>query len=100
MNARAYLAELLGAFRFMMVGYTSFAAISLAAPPTTGLVVVPFAFGFGLLAAIFAFGHISGGHFNPAVTIAMVIDGRTTTTDAVGYIVAQVIGAIGAAVLV
>ena len=61
------------------------------------LLVVPFAFGFGLLAAIFAFGHISGGHFNPAVTVAMVIDGRTTPADAVGYIVAQVIGAIGAA---
>ena len=64
------------------------------------LVVVPLAFGFGLLAAIFAFGHLSGGHFNPAVTVAMVIDGRTTPADAVGYIVAQVIGAIGAAGLV
>ena len=97
MNARVYLAELLGTFMFMMVGYTSFAAISLAAPATTGLVVVPFAFGFGLLAAIFAFGHISGGHFNPAVTVGIVLDGRLPAVEGVGYIVAQIIGAIGAA---
>ncbi len=65
-------------------------------PATPSLLVVPFSFGLGLLAAIFAFGHISGGHFNPAVTVAMVLDRRTTPIEAVGYIVAQVIGAIGA----
>jgi aquaporin Z len=62
--------------------------------------VVPFSFGFGLLAAIFAFGHISGGHFNPAVTIAMVLDRRTTPMDAVGYILSQIIGAVAAGVIV
>ena len=62
--------------------------------------MVPFAFGFGLLAAIFAVGHISGGHFNPAVTVAAVLDKRIETTDAIGYILAQVIGAIAAAVIV
>ena len=100
MNTRAYLAELLGTFLFFTIGLSSVqgvAALGVAAPV---LVVVPLAFGLGLLAAIFAFGHVSGGHFNPAVTIAMVIDGRTTPADAVGYIVAQVIGAIGAAALV
>ena len=68
--------------------------------PTSGLLVVPFAFGLGLLGAIFAFGHISGAHFNPAVTIAMVLDKRTTPKDAVGYIVAQIIGAIAAAAII
>jgi aquaporin Z len=48
----------------------------------------------------YAVGHISGGHFNPAVTIAMVLDRRTTPMDAVGYVVAQVIGAIGAGAFV
>ncbi len=61
---------------------------------------MPFSFGFGLLAAIFAFGYISGGHFNPAVTVAMVLDKRTTPQDAVGYIIAQIIGAIAAGVIV
>jgi aquaporin Z len=100
MNTRAYLAELLGTFLFFAIGLTSVQAVGALTTAAPLLVVVPFAFGFGLLAAIFAFGHISGGHFNPAVTIAMVVDGRTTPADAVGYIVAQLVGAIGAAVLV
>jgi aquaporin Z len=97
MNTRAYLAELLGTFLFLTLGYLSVGAAAGAQPSLQALLVVPFSFGFGLLGALFAFGHISGGHFNPAVTIGAVIDGRTTPTDAVGYIVAQVVGAIAAA---
>ncbi len=100
MNARAYLAELIGSLVFFTMGYASVGAIGAASVPTSNLLVVPFAFGLGLLAAIFAFGHISGGHFNPAVTIAMVLDKRTAPADAVGYILAQIIGAIGAAAIV
>lgn len=98
MDTRKILAELAGTFLFMMIGYASVAAFGAAG--ASGLLVVPFSFGFGLLAAIFAFGHISGGHFNPAVTVAMVLDGRTAPTEAAGYIVAQVIGAIGAGAVV
>ncbi len=100
-SASKYLAELLGTFLFMMIGYVSVAALRpgrACRPPD--LLIVPFSFGLGLLAAIAAFGHISGGHFNPAVTIAMVLDKRTTPVDAVGYIVAQIIGAIAAAAVV
>jgi aquaporin Z len=98
METRKYLAELVGTFLFMTIGYASVAAFGAAGAP--GLLVVPFSFGFGLLAAIFAVGHISGGHFNPAVTVAAVLDDRTTAQDAVGYILAQVIGAIAAAALI
>ena len=98
MSTRKYLAELLGTFLFLTIGYSSVAAFGAAG--VSGLLVVPFAFPLGLLAAIFALGHISGGHFNPAVTIAMVLDKRTRPMDAVGYIVAQAIGAIGAAAVV
>lgn len=100
MNTRAYLAELIGSILFFTIGYASVGAVGAATTTTPGLLVVPFSFGLGLLAAIFAFGHISGGHFNPAVTIAMVLDKRTTPQDAVGYIVAQIIGAIAAAAIV
>jgi aquaporin Z len=98
METRKYLAELVGTFLFMTIGYSSVAAFGIATAP--GLLVVPFSFGFGLLAAIFAVGHISGGHFNPAVTVAAVLDGRTTAQDAIGYILAQVIGAVAAAAVV
>jgi len=97
---RKYSAELLGSFLFFTIGYFSVPAFHATSPETPGLLVVPWAFGFGLLAGIFAFGHISGGHFNPAVTIAMVLDRRTTPMDAVGYILSQIIGAIAAAVVV
>jgi aquaporin Z len=98
MDFRKYSAELVGSFLFFTIGYFSVPAFGAAGVP--GLLVVPFAFGFGLLAAIFAFGHISGGHFNPAVTIAMVLDKRTTPMDAVGYILSQIIGAIAAGLVV
>jgi aquaporin Z len=98
MLTRKYLAELIGTFLFLTIGYASVAAFGAAG--VSGLVVVPFAFPLGLLAAIFAFGHISGGHFNPAVTVAMLLDKRIVAMDAAGYIVAQALGAIGAAALV
>jgi aquaporin Z len=97
-NPRNALAEFLGTFLFMAIGYLSVVGAGIAGLPT-GL-VVPFSFGLGLLAAIFAFGQISGGHYNPAVTVAMVVDGRTTPANAVGYIVAQILGALAAGYLV
>src|SRR6476646_11155649 len=100
MNSRAYLAELVGTFLFLSIGYASVPAFAVASAPTPNLLVVPFAFGLGLLAAIFAFGRISGGHFNPAVTVAMILDKRTTVSDGAGYILAQIIGTLGAAALV
>jgi aquaporin Z len=100
MNARKYLAELLGTFLFMMVGYMSVPALHAAAPVAPNILVVPFSFGLGLLAAIFAFGGISGGHFNPAVTVAMMLDKRAPVVEGIAYIVAQIIGAIAAAVVV
>ncbi len=100
MDLKKVLAELFGSFLFFTIGYLSVPAFHVASAPAPNLLVVPFSFGFGLLAAIFAFGHISGGHFNPAVTIAMVLDKRTTPVNAVGYIVAQIAGAIAAGIVV
>ncbi|MFI7483203.1 MIP/aquaporin family protein [Kocuria sp. M1R5S2] len=54
-------------------------------------------FGLGLVAALVAFGHVSGGHFNPAVTLAAVVAGRTAAGAAAGLVVAQVLGAVAAA---
>ena len=62
-----------------------------------GLVGVSLAFGLTVLTMAYAVGHISGGHFNPAVTLGLLAGGRFRAKDAVPYIIVQVIGAIAAA---
>lgn len=58
---------------------------------------VSLAFGLTVLCMAYAVGHISGGHFNPAVTLGLVAAGRASPVDAGPYILAQVIGAVAAA---
>ncbi|HET6185035.1 MAG TPA: aquaporin Z [Acetobacteraceae bacterium] len=62
-----------------------------------GFLGVAFAFGLTVLTMAYAVGHISGGHFNPAVTVGLWTAGRCANKHVVPYIVAQVIGAIAAA---
>jgi aquaporin Z len=98
MVTRKYLAEVLGTFVLVFGGSMSIlAAISMGAPI---LVVVPFGFGLALLTAIFAFGSASGAHYNPAVTLAALLDRQIGPLEAGAYVLAQVIGAIGASALV
>jgi aquaporin Z len=98
MNASKYLAELVGTFVLVFVGSMSILAAHAMNAPL--LVVVPLGFGLALLAAIFAFGDVSGGHFNPAVTLGALLDGRIALIDALSYVVAQVVGAVGASAAV
>jgi aquaporin Z len=94
MDARKYLAELVGTFILVVIG--SMTIVAAGAMGTPIQVVVPFGFGLGLLAAIQSAGYVSGGHFNPAVTFGALLDRRIDPMNAIGYIVAQVIGAIAA----
>lgn len=92
-----YLAELVGTFILVLLGTMSIvAAVGTGAPV---LVVVPLGFGLALLAGIVSVGHLSGAHFNPAVTVAMWLDKRTNTTDLIGYLIAQFVGAIVASLV-
>ena len=86
-----WLAELVGTFILVFVGSLSIVAAVVAG--VHPLLAAPFGFGLGLLAAIYAVGHVSGGHFNPAVTLAAYLDKRTAFTDLVGYWIGQVVGA-------
>jgi aquaporin Z len=93
-----YLAEAVGTFILVFVGSMSvLAALAMDSPV---MAVVPLGFGLGLMAAIFAVGHVSGGHFNPAVTLAMWLDKRTSSSDLVGYWIGQFIGGIIASAVV
>lgn len=63
-------------------------------------VIPPLAIGFVLMVLVYAGGHVSGAHYNPAVTVGVTLRGRCSPSDAVGYIVAQVVGALAAAAVV
>jgi aquaporin Z len=95
MNIRALVAEAVGTFILVGFGSLGVASVALSGglPP---ILVIPFAFGLGLMAAIAVGGHASGGHYNPAVTLAALIDGRVTWQLSVGYVVAQIVGALAA----
>jgi aquaporin Z len=92
-----YAAEFLGALVLVFGGTTAIVAANSQSAPI--LVVVPFAFGLALLAGLYAFGEVSGGHYNPAVSIAMFLDGRLALSDLIGYVVAQLAGAVGGSLL-
>lgn len=89
-------AEFLGTFVLVFGGCGS--AVLAAAFPQLGIgfVGVALAFGLTVVTMAYAVGHISGGHFNPAITIGLLAGGRFPAKDVVPYIVAQVVGGIAA----
>ncbi len=91
---QTYVAELIGTFILVALG-------SMAVLGSGGnLVIIAFGFGIALMIALYSVGHISGGHFNPAVSLAMRLGGALSTSDMIGYWVAQVVGAILASLAV
>src|SRR6202163_1420878 len=95
--SRRVVAEFFGTFWLVFAGCG--AAVLAAGFPHLGIGFsgVAFAFGLTVLTMAYAVGHISGGHFNPAVTIGLWSAGRCAAGDVILYIIAQVVGAIIAA---
>lgn len=93
---KQYGAEFLGTFWLVLGGCGS--AVLAAAFPDVGIGLhgVSLAFGLTVLTMAYAVGHISGGHFNPAVSIGLWAGGRFSAGQLLPYIVAQVLGAIAA----
>src|SRR5271170_7022874 len=87
---KKYLVEFIGMFLFVLV---------------VGMVVIdpgagsfaPIAIGSTLMILVYAGGHVSGGHYNPAVTLAVWLRGRCPAADVIPYWVSQILGAIVAA---
>jgi aquaporin Z len=95
-------AEFFGTFWLVFGGCGSAIFASQIAPASTGqlgilLIGVALAFGLTVLTMAYAVGHISGGHFNPAVSFGLLAGGRFPAKDLLPYVVAQCLGAIGAA---
>lgn len=94
---KKYFAEFFGTFWLVFGGCGS--AVLAAAYPELGIgfAGVSLAFGLTVLTMAYAVGHISGGHFNPAVSVGLLVGGRFDGKDLFPYIASQVIGAVAAA---
>jgi len=107
-NTRELVAELFGTFWLVLggCGAAVFAANVALSPddPSNGLGIgfigVSFAFGLTVLSGAYAFGHVSGGHFNPAVTAGLTAAGKFPAAKAPAYVISQVIGAIAAGAVI
>ncbi|HEY0245891.1 MAG TPA: aquaporin Z [Mucilaginibacter sp.] len=92
-----FTAEFFGTLVLVLMGCGS--AVIAGANGTTGvgLLGIAFAFGLSVVAMAYAIGHISGCHINPAISIGMVMAGRMKGSEAIFYIIAQILGAIAGA---
>lgn len=99
-------AEFIGTFWLVLGGCGSavFAAGFVGGDGNTnlglGFLGVSLAFGLTVVTGAYALGHISGGHFNPAVTAGLTVAGKFEAAKAVGYVIAQVVGGIAAAAVI
>jgi aquaporin Z len=90
---RKLVVEFIGMFIFMFT-------VGMATEKAGAGVLAPFAIGFVLMVMVFAGGHISGGHYNPAVSTAVLIRGKMTSIDWFGYVFVQLVAAVLAALVV
>ncbi len=93
---KKYSAELVGTFLLVFFGCGTACLVGMTG---IGYLLTALAFGLALLAASYGVGGISGGHFNPAVSLAMLLLRKMSFIDCVGYMAAQYIGGIGGSAL-
>lgn len=98
-NSRAYIAEFLGTFFLCFTAMAAVLSATAAVGGGGGLVAIALAPGLALAVGVSTFGAVSGGHFNPAITIGMASVGRIGPAAAGVYIVFQLLGAVAAAAL-
>jgi len=89
-------AEAVGTFLFFFFGFSGIAVATDFGLEAIGPLGIAFGFGLGLALAITAFGHVSGGHFNPAVSTGLAIAGKFPSREVIPYWIAQLVGGFGA----
>ena len=93
-TARRYTGEALGTFTLVFGGTTAIVAARASQQDASFSVMIAFAFGLSLLAGLYWMAEVSGGHYNPAVSLAMALDRRLKARDMIGYWIFQVVGAV------
>lgn len=97
MSIKKYLAEFFGTMVLVLFGCgTAVVTGGLSGGTekgTLGVVAIALAFGLAIVAAAYAIGHVSGCHVNPAVSLAVLINGKMSFPDFIGYVIAQIAGA-------
>lgn len=97
---KKYVAEFIGTFVLVLFGCGTAAAVGCnGADPNVAYMLTALAFGLSIVAMAYSIGRVSGCHVNPAVSIAMLVSGKLSVKDFIGYVVAQVLGAIAGAAL-
>ena len=96
--AAKFLAEFIGTFALIFIGAGAAAVVGGGAG-LPGVAAIAFAHGLTVMAFAFAYGTVSGGHFNPSVTIAVLAAGAVRVGEAAGYVVSQLAGGILGALL-
>jgi MIP family channel proteins len=92
------LAEFIGTFSFVFIGAGAAAVIG-DGVGLPGIAAIALAHGLTIMAFAFAYGSVSGGHFNPSVTVGVLAAGAMGVGEAIGYIVSQIIGGVAGALL-
>ena len=99
-SIKKYLAEFIGTCVLVLFACGTAAVVGCSAENGTGYLLTALAFGLVIVAMAYSIGNISGCHINPAVSIAMLVSGKMTLKDFIGYVIAQFAGAtVGAALL-
>lgn len=98
-SSKKYFAEGLGTFALVLFGCGAavIAGVTGAGPSGVGLLGISLAFGLAVVAMAYTIGPISGCHINPAISIAMMVAGKLSAKETVGYVIAQCIGAVAGA---
>lgn len=93
MNARKFVAELIGTFVLVFIGCGTAMLVGCSSEQGGGYILTAFAFGLSIVAMAYSIGNISGCHINPAVSLAFLLRKELSGVEFIGYVVAQLIGA-------
>ena len=96
-SVKKYVAEFIGTFVLVLFACGTAAVVGCSAVFGTGYLLTALAFGLVIVAMAYSIGNISGCHINPAVSIAMLVSGKLSVKDFVGYVISQFAGAIAGA---